>query len=887
MKGFVTTVFCIAASLAPGKGHSQTSSHDYFTGGKIYVVPSSHQDIAWMDTPDSCRRFRDLHVITPALKRLRESKDFRFSVENALNLYEYLDRHPDRLPEITKYTQEGRLEWGATYNQPYEGMYDGEALIREAYYGKKKLQKLIPGGRFVCAWSEDVPGRSMQTAQIFSKAGIKYLQFSRFQPGAYKWYSPDGSFITCWTPGQYEESGRIIRNAKDDAQRTMAFAGKLAAFNTYYTSRSLAPRFIYISSEDFSEPLDYDAYFAEWNRRVSEGHSDLPQINYATGAEALQALATGEGKIDSVGGEYPNIWLYIHGPTHEKAVREGRLASKLLTAAEKFSAVSAALKGRFTDYPQRAFDEAWQHAIYPDHGWGGVHGDSTDQIFAKSYSKAAHTGDSILCSQLKLITRSIKFKGEGTPIVVFNPLSWTRTDPVQATINTEGIYDNAFRLVDETGKQLEYQTIASPGGETTSTMTISFIAQDVPSIGYATYYLVAGKAGDADKLRINITGNVVDTRFYKVQLGNGGIQSIFDKQQQRELIANGGLLAGEVFSLQSVGNGAGEFTAVQQPTMEGFEKMGQYNARWSLVENGPVRTVLETVHPWRNCTVKQRVIFYTTERRIDFQADILGFNGERSREFRMAFPLALDSAQVSYEVPMGIVEVGKTELPFAPGFSKPEQIYNTPCKDIHPREVQDWFGAADSKGSVTISSDVAVFDWVDPTGVNTKPVLQPVLLATRRSCNESPLANWYLQRGDHHFSFSFFSNDNKTFSGWKSGKQASQPLFVVDNVADVRNQKNADGAMLPERYSFAGVDKENIVISTIKKNDDQDKFILRCYDMEGKDTETALHWFKGIHDLSKTNIIEQEPKAAGKGGRVEIKKFSIETFQFDAMTRSK
>jgi len=883
MSRLLTILLSVTVVLAPAIGRGQNGSHDYFTGGRINVVPSSHQDIAWMDTPDSCRRFRDLHVITPALRRLRESRDFRFSVENALNLYEYIDRHPDRLAEIAKYTREGRLEWGATYNQPYEGLYDGEALIREVYYGKKKLQRLIPGATFNCAWSEDVPGRSMQTAQIFAKAGIPYLQFSRFQPGVYKWFSPDGSHITCWTPGQYEESGRVIRHAAGEAQRTTAFAGKLASFNNYYRSRSLAPDFIYISSEDFSEPLDYDAYFGNWNKAVAEGRSDLPRINYATGGEALAAVSAGRGRIDSVTGEYPNLWLYIHGPTHEKAVRAGRLASRLLTAAEKFSAVSAAMKESFSGYPQQAFDDAWQQAIYPDHGWGGVHGDSTDQVFANSYIKAARAGDSILRSRLDQIAHSIIYKGEGKPIIVFNPLSWTRSDPVQVTINTEGIYDNAFRLVDDRGQPVEYQVISSSAGGTNAMLTITFIARDIPSIGYATYYLVPGKTGDADKLRINITGNIVDTRFYKVELGSGGIKSIFDKEQQRELIAPGRLLAGEVFSLQSVGNGAGEFTSVQQPTMEGFEKMSQYNTGWSLLENGPVRTVIETVHPWRNCTVRQRVIFYTMARRIDFQADIIGFNGERSREFRMAFPLAMDSARVSYEAPMGVVEVGKTELPFAPGFSKPEQIYTTPCREIHPREVQDWFGAADGKGSVTVSSDVAVFDWIDPTGPNARPVLQPLLLASRRSCNESPLANWYLQRGDHHFTFSFFSNDSRGYPGWKNGKQAAQPLLVVDNVPDGGSRREEAGATLPERYSFAGVDKENIVISTIKKNDNEDKIVLRCYDMEGKDTEPRLSWFKGIHNLEKTNIIEQNPERTGKEGKVPVTKFSIETFQFDAV----
>lgn len=876
----ITKYILLAFFILPVMGVCQKSNtaYSHFTGGKIHVVPSSHQDIAWMDTPDKCMEFRDKYMITPALARLKENKEFCFSVENALNLYEYLEKHPDRIDDIIKYTSEGRLEWGATYNQPYEGLYEGEALIREVYYGKKKLQRIIPNGKFTCAWSEDVPGRSLQIPQIFSKAGIPYLQFSRFQPGLYKWYSPDGSYITCWTPGQYEESGREIRNAKTEKERTQGFIKKIANWNDYYKQRSLSPDFIYISSQDFSQPLNYDNYFEAWNTRINNKQSDFPFINYSTGTEAVKAASKGVGKIDSIMGENPNLWLYIHGPTHEKAIKNARLSSKVLTAAEKFSAIAAVLRGDFKDYPQNNFDDAWQHAIYPDHGWGGVHGDITDKIFANSYEKAVATGNSILQEKLNFIASKIKFKATGIPIVVFNSLSWKRTDPVQVTVNTEGIYSSDFQLVNDRGEQTDYQIISSPLISSDSHITLSFIAIDVPSIGYTTYYLLPGKAGVDEKLSINITKNIVDTRFYKIELGKGGIKSIYDKELQRELINPEKFLAGEMFSMQSVGNGAGEFTDIQQPTMEGFEKMSQYAPDWVLLENGAVRTIFEAVHPWRNCTVKQRVIFYTMIKRIDFEAEIIGFNGEKSREFRLAFPLNMDSAKVCYEVPMGVVEVGKTELPMAPGFSKPEQVYSTPCKDVHPREVQDWFGASDKKASVTISSDVSVFDWIDPTGqILSQPLLQPLLLASRRSCNESELANWYLQRGNHSFRFSFFSNSGAWKSGWKNGKQAAQPLMVLENV-----QKSA-ASSLPERFSFAGVDKENVIISTIKKNDEQDKIILRCYDTEGKNTEVLIDWFKGIRLLEKTNIIEQYPEnipLKDNKSKVAIGKYSIETFQF-------
>ena len=131
---------------------------------------------------------------------------------------------------------------------------------------------------------------------------------------------------------------------------------------------------------------------------------------------------------------------------------------------------------------------------------------------------------------------------------------------------------------------------------------------------------------------------------------------------------------------------------------------------------------------------------------------------------------------MAYEVPMAVVEVGKTELPMAGGFSKPEQIYDTPCADIHPREVQDWFCSWDENKAVTISSDVAAFDWVNPTDNDSEEiVLQPILLATRRSCNGSSDANWYLQRGNHHFNFSLTSFGSNWFSpsdgfNWNEGR---------------------------------------------------------------------------------------------------------------------
>ena len=40
---------------------------DYFADGKIHLIVSSHQDIGWMDVPDTCRKGRVHDITIPAL----------------------------------------------------------------------------------------------------------------------------------------------------------------------------------------------------------------------------------------------------------------------------------------------------------------------------------------------------------------------------------------------------------------------------------------------------------------------------------------------------------------------------------------------------------------------------------------------------------------------------------------------------------------------------------------------------------------------------------------------------------------------------------------------------------------------------------------------------
>jgi alpha-mannosidase len=855
----------------------KAGNYSYFKGGVISVIPSSHQDIAWMDSIGKCIEFRDEKMITPVLKRLKENPQFKFSVEDGLSLREYLQRHPESYNDILKYTREGRLEWGATYKQPYESMYDGESLIRQTYLGRKWLKKTLPGCDFKTYWNEDVPGRSLQMAQILSRAGIPYMFFSRQQPGIYRWYSPDGSFITCYTPGQYDEVGIPVRQANTNIDSlSKAFSTMLVEWNSYFKKRQIKPEFPLLYSTDFATPPDYDAFFINWNSESSS--LKRPSIKYATATEWLESVSKGNPVFDKISGERPDVWLYIHGPSHQKALKASREGSRLLTAAEKFATFDALEQGTFKNYPQASFTSAWENAIYPDHGWGGKFGALTDRAFRTSFEKARSIAGTILNTSMNSIASRIHFSNTAIPIVIFNPLSWERTDLVKFTLDVEGNEQNLFRLVDEKGNEIPYQLIDGHQiiGKKDEVITFLFVAENVPSIGYKTYYLEKGKPAKVSEVFKN-TSTGYENQYYKVEFANGGIKSLFDKELAVNLLKTDKFLGAELFTMQSVGNGAGEFTDVQLPTMEGFEKLSQNGQPWALISSGPVRDIYQFTKEINHVTVEQQVILYKYLKRIDVNVKLKGFDGERYREFRLAFPVNQVKSTISYEVPMGVVQIGKDEISGAAGFSKASQIYSTICSQVHPREVQDWFSASDGANGITISSDVAVFDWIDPTSnPSSNAILQPVLLASRKSCHSE--GNYYLQPGDHSYSFSVYSHKGDWKNGYRLGTQSNQPLKAVAVLSSSGN------GTMPETMSFISVENTNLVLSTIKKSDDDDQVIVRCYDIEGKDTEANIALYKSFQKAELTNLIEEEGRSIpGSGNKLGLKigHHAIETIKLD------
>jgi alpha-mannosidase len=845
--------------------------------GQIFLMNSSHQDIAWMDSPEKCVIERDTMLLTPLLKLAEKDKNYRFDIEDALMLREYTQRHPDKKAIIRQMLTDGRLSCGSTFIQPYEEMYSGEALARQFYLGAKWLKDEF-NYKATVYWNEDVPGRTLQMAQLMKKAGTKYMMISRQKRGLFNWYSPDGSFVTVFSPGHYGDAFQSLQKSFPEAAQFVATTSM--DWQKFYTGKTPSPVIPVLSDWDMSPSKDYSQLIKNWEK-ISELQDDkgnylpvkLPRFKVASTPEFFDALADQKPDLPSLKGERPAVWLYIHGPSHQKALKASREADILLPVAEKLSTINAMVDGSFLSYPEDRLNKAWEAKIYPDHGWGGKHGDITDAYFLSKYEYAKAEAEKIADRGLNELASKVQTDAKkGTPLVVFNSMNQQRTDPVNTMLNFEKGTTFALELMDSDGKSVNCQS-----GQTTffedgsiRSAQLCFTAENVPSIGYRTYYLKPVK--EKKKETVSTFKNQAENKFYKLTFANGGLSSIFDKELNQELTDPTKFKAGEIFTMQSIGNGAGEFSDIQKPDMKGFDKTGNYITKWEIEEDGPVYTSYKYRQPIRYAVVEQRIKLYHLQKKIDFDTELLNWEGILYREFRMALPLNMTDGQVAYEVPFGVVEVGKDEIEGAAG-----ERYKTECKNIHPRGIQNWISSSNSIFGVTLSSSVVVADWIDPTDQPVKnQILQPILLASRKSCHWE--GNDYLQTGNHTFHFSLTSHQPGWQNGELFGRQANEKLMAVNPGHRFEN------ASLPESLSFFKTDKEKVMISTIKKAEDSNTVIMRVVDTAGKDQSVTIEVFNKITQAKITNLIESEEKplqVKGKSVKIQLGHHAIETIKIN------
>ena len=841
--------------------------------GEIFLFTTTHQDLGWLDHIEACVINRDTMWLTPFIERLEKEPDFKMDIEQTSILMEYIHRHPEKKNLISKYLKEGRICVGATFIQPYEEMYSGESLARQFYFGNKWLKDNFDGYKALSYFNVDVPGRTLQMPQIMQKAGVDNLIISRHERGLFYWEAPDGSKVRTYTPGHYIYFYNVLGLSDTAAVKELAKESILwyTKFNNVPKSKTVMPAMLNYEFIWDQKPVENCAPFIQkWNSitqiKTENGKPlkvNLPKFRYAIADEFFNTLDMSTSELPSIKGERPNVWLYIHGPSHEKALTASRGGDVLLPAVEKIASFNAIADKNFNAYPEKQLQRAWEAKIYPDHGWGGNGGIQTDNIFLQKFEFALSEATTLLYQNMEMLASQVNIEKKDKPLVVFNTLSWVRNDPVVADIRFEEGYATNVKVTGANGKIIPSQlsNVVYYADKSVKSGMLHFIAEQVPAMGYQTYYVAPDNVTTSSH---HTSVSSFENPFYKIELESGGIKQIIDKELGVGLLNTSKFKGGEIITMRSKGNGAGEFDAVQQPTMEGFDKVSNQSPAWKIAESGDVYTSFTYRSNIRNAVVEQTIRIYHQIKKIDFDIALLNWEGVLYREYRMMFPLDMNDATVSYEVPYGILTVGKDEMPGAAG-----ERYYVDNKDQRPRGIGNWIGASNADVGVTLSSSVAVADYIDPTESPLKQtVLQPVLLASRKSCHW--LGNEYLQHGDHYYHFSLTSHKPGYVESMQFGLASNEKLKAVFNPRAYKD------ASLPASLSFIDINDENVIISAMKKSENDNSLIIRLFNLNSKTISLNPVFYKNPKQIIKTNLIEEE---IGFVEQIVLDGYAIETYK--------
>ena len=129
-------------------------------------------------------------------------------------------------------------------------------------------------------------------------------------------------------------------------------------------------------------------------------------------------------------------------------------------------------------------------------------------------------------------------------LVVFNPLSWQRSDIARLAAKENIVLRDAV-----TGSNVPLQRI-SPD-------EIAFAATDIPAVGYKSYTIEPQTPGSLPSRKVGSssatsskTPTTVDSLFYRVSVrsSDGAVTSIYDKKLQRELVDSAGSKAANELS---------------------------------------------------------------------------------------------------------------------------------------------------------------------------------------------------------------------------------------------------------------------------------------------------------------------------------------------------
>ena len=850
--------FDTSLNQAQGKLDSLRPWMKQFT---IRAIGNSHIDMAWLwpwtETVEVVR-----NTFRSVLDLMREYPDFKFTMSSARTYQWMEEKYPDLFREIQQRVKEGRWEViGGMWVEPDLNMPDGESLVRQILVGKRYFQKNF-GVDVKIGWNPDSFGYNWQLPQIYKRSGIDYFvtskllwatDYTKFPYRLFWWQAPDGSRLLSYFPHEYDNDFDPRRMMTDLAFYAPLIYGKSAP-HIDGTQPSDHPEMMYLYGVGDHGGGPTRTMLDQANRLRSPDIV-FPAIKFDTASGFFHDVQRDLPHLQVPVWNGELYFQYHRGvfTTQSETKRRIRQSEETLLTAEKLASL-ASLYGR--DYPSEEFERQWKNLLF-DHFHDIMPGSgiAVNYLDAKrNLEDLQRAGREIIQSSLAEILARINTTGQGVPVVVFNPLSWERRDAVELEAQLPA-RANALEVVDSTGSSVNHQILGLD--RATSRLRLLIVAS-VPAFGYRTYFVRATAKRYHAESTLKATADSLENEFVRLKVDpqTGCMTSLFDKPSQTEALAPS----------ETDSGGPGNFTCgnLLQTFVDKPKQWDAWNIdadfeqkRWDLdkadsvelLEKGPVRAILRIKNHFQNSTFVRDVTLYAGVPRVDVRTQVEWH--EKHILLKVAFPLSTHSDKATFEIPYGSIERPTTRNTPAEQaqFEVPAQRWADISDEKHGFSLlNDSKYGYDAKGNVLRLSLLRSPDWPDP----------------------------HADEGHHEFTYSLYPHGGT----WREA-QTVRRGYELNYKLSAQQTERHEGQLPPE-HAFMQVQPESVIVTAVKKAEDDDSLVVRLYEWEGKAADVTIQLPPNEQNAAETDLMERplQNVSSEKGViRVHVTPYEIKTLK--------
>jgi alpha-mannosidase len=838
----------------------------------LHLTGNAHIDAAWLwpwtETVDVVKR-----TFGTALQLMNEYPNYTYTQSAAAYDAWIAEKYPQMNDEIRRRIKEGRWEIvGGMWVEPDLNIPDGESTARSLLIGKRWFQKEY-GVDVHIGWNPDSFGYNWQLPQIYKKSGVDYFVTQKMAWNdtnqlpfkLFWWESPDGSKVLTYFPHDYVHTDlNPVRLANDLATARKLAPGLTEMMDLYGlgdhgggpTRAILDEGVHWMQPDKIVPPMGFGtaaAYFRDIASKVDSNSQEWDYNSIARGYTAPPAPAAGRISVPTWKSEL--YFEYHRGVMTTQANQKRNMRQSTMWAlnAEKYASL-AWLDGK--PYPANELTEAWKKITFNDFhdlaagsGIGNIYKDAQ-----RDYDQVRWATNEISNTAINFLAAHVNTSvGAGIPVFVFNPLAWQRSGLVTLDVQMPSAISNSVSILDAQGNILPSEILASDSATNTYRVLVS--AKTVPSMGYTILHIVPGAKPAVTDLRVSgLTMENANLRV-RVDAKTGCITSLFNKRSNFEALLSGA--CGN--QLQTFKDTPKEYDAwnIDPGTLDHMTPIDNVDSV-EVIEKGPFRAVIRVSRTWQSSKFVQDITLYAEADQVDVVNDIDWH--ETHVLLKAAFPLAATSSHATYEIPFGSIERSNTR-----NNSWEQAQFEVPA--------QRWADLSDEQHGFSLINE-SKFGYDDQGNV-----LRLTLL--RSPVWPDPEAD----RGHHHFAYALYphAGDWKKALTVRHGYEYNYPLQAMQ-VAE-------HAGKLGDEHSFASVQPENVVLTTMKKAEDSDSLIFHAYEWAGKTTNVTFTLPEGASGAIVTNLLEQPQGSpliiAGNQLTVPIHPFEILTVRVDYARESK